>query len=71
MPEKKMAIPHIRTTFTASTTVIHSKEAMQPEDVEEDELILLFAEDLGINVSTNEEITPPICLYQPGEVAGS
>ena len=58
-----MVIPHIRTTFLASATVIHSEEAMQLEDVEEDELILLFAKDLVINVSTNKEITPPpICL---------
>ena len=51
--------------------VIRSEITVQPEDEEEDELILLFAEDLGINATTNEKIIPPpIRLCRLGEVAG-
>ena len=57
--------------FPASTMVICSEITVQPEDEEEDELILLFAEDLGINATTNEKIIPPpIRLCRLGEVAG-
>ncbi len=67
VPENSMVIPHIRTTFLALAMVIHSEETIQLEDEEEDELILLFAKDLKINVATNEEIIPPpIRLCEPG-----
>uniref|UniRef100_A0A2N9HUN7 Uncharacterized protein n=1 Tax=Fagus sylvatica TaxID=28930 RepID=A0A2N9HUN7_FAGSY len=71
VPEKRMFILHIRTTFSTSTMVICLEITVQPEDEEEDELILLFTEDLGMNAATNEKIIPPpIRLYRLGEVAG-
>jgi hypothetical protein len=42
-PEKKMVIPHIRTTFPASAM-------FQVDEGDVDELALLFAEDLDVNV---------------------
>ena len=45
--EKKMVIPHIRTTFLASAM-------FQVDGGEEDELALLFAEDLSINTTGAE-----------------
>jgi hypothetical protein len=46
-PEKKMVIPHIRTTFPASAM-------FQVDEGDVDELALLFAEDLNVNVITTE-----------------
>uniref|UniRef100_A0A2N9IX63 Uncharacterized protein n=1 Tax=Fagus sylvatica TaxID=28930 RepID=A0A2N9IX63_FAGSY len=70
MPEKNMVIPYIRTTFSAPTMVIHPDEIVKLEDEEEEELILLFAEDFEVNTATCEEIIPPpIRLYEPGEIA--
>uniref|UniRef100_A0A2N9F6L7 Integrase catalytic domain-containing protein n=1 Tax=Fagus sylvatica TaxID=28930 RepID=A0A2N9F6L7_FAGSY len=47
-PEKKMIIPHIRTTFPASAM-------FQVNGGSEDELALLFAENLSINTTGAEE----------------
>jgi hypothetical protein len=47
-PEEKMIIPHIRTTFPASAM-------FQVDGSDEDELALLFAEDLSIDTITIEE----------------
>jgi hypothetical protein len=54
-PEKKMVIPHIRTTFPASAM-------FQVDEGDVDELALLFAEDLSIDVITTEgdSTAPPI-----------
>uniref|UniRef100_A0A2N9GA71 Integrase catalytic domain-containing protein n=1 Tax=Fagus sylvatica TaxID=28930 RepID=A0A2N9GA71_FAGSY len=46
-PEKKMVIPHIRTTFPASAM-------FQVDEGDVDELALLFAEDLNVNAITTE-----------------
>ena len=46
-PEKKMAIPHIRTTFPASAI-------FQVDEGDVDELALLFTEDLNVNAITAE-----------------
>uniref|UniRef100_A0A2N9HK79 G-patch domain-containing protein n=1 Tax=Fagus sylvatica TaxID=28930 RepID=A0A2N9HK79_FAGSY len=46
-PEKKMVIPHIRTTFPASAM-------FQVDEGDVDELALLFAEDLSVNATTTE-----------------
>jgi hypothetical protein len=46
-PEKKMVIPHIRTTFPASAM-------FQVDEGDVDELALLFAEDLNVNAITVE-----------------
>jgi hypothetical protein len=46
-PEKKMVIPHIRTTFPASAM-------FQVDEGDMDELALLFAEDLSVNATTME-----------------
>uniref|UniRef100_A0A2N9G9T8 Integrase catalytic domain-containing protein n=1 Tax=Fagus sylvatica TaxID=28930 RepID=A0A2N9G9T8_FAGSY len=46
-PEKKMVIPHIRTTFPASAM-------FQVDEGDVDELALLFAEDLNVNATTVE-----------------
>jgi endogenous inhibitor of DNA gyrase (YacG/DUF329 family) len=55
-PEKKMVIPHIRTTFPASAM-------FQIDKGDVDELALLFTEDLSIDVITTEgdSTAPPIC----------
>jgi hypothetical protein len=52
MPKKNIVSPHIRTTFPAPAMVIHPDEIMKLEDEEEEELILLFAEDFGVNAAT-------------------
>ena len=54
-PEKKMVIPHIRTTFPASAM-------FQVDEGDVDELALLFTEDLSINAITTEgdSTAPPI-----------
>ena len=52
MPKKNIVIPHIRTTFPAPAMVINPDEIMKLEDEEEEELILLFAEDFGVNAAT-------------------
>uniref|UniRef100_A0A2N9IA67 Uncharacterized protein n=1 Tax=Fagus sylvatica TaxID=28930 RepID=A0A2N9IA67_FAGSY len=54
-PEKKMVIPHIRTTFPASAM-------FQVDEGDVDELALLFTEDLSIDVITTEgdSTAPPI-----------
>uniref|UniRef100_A0A2N9F0B5 G-patch domain-containing protein n=1 Tax=Fagus sylvatica TaxID=28930 RepID=A0A2N9F0B5_FAGSY len=54
-PEKKMVIPHIRTTFPASAM-------FQVDEDDVDELALLFTEDLSIDVITTEgdSTAPPI-----------
>uniref|UniRef100_A0A2N9FPV9 G-patch domain-containing protein n=1 Tax=Fagus sylvatica TaxID=28930 RepID=A0A2N9FPV9_FAGSY len=54
-PEKKMVIPHIRTTFPVSAM-------FQVDEGDEDELALLFTEDLSINVIATEgdSTAPPI-----------
>uniref|UniRef100_A0A2N9HVU2 Integrase catalytic domain-containing protein n=1 Tax=Fagus sylvatica TaxID=28930 RepID=A0A2N9HVU2_FAGSY len=46
-PERKMAIPHIRTTFPASAM-------FQVDEGDVDELALLFTEDLNVNAITTE-----------------
>jgi hypothetical protein len=46
-PEKKMVIPHIRTTFPAPAM-------FQVDEGDVDELALLFAEDLSVNATTME-----------------
>jgi hypothetical protein len=56
-PEEKMIIPHIRTTFPASAM-------FQVDGGDEDELALLFAEDLSIN-AIEEDSTAP--LIYPGQ----
>uniref|UniRef100_A0A2N9G1D0 Uncharacterized protein n=1 Tax=Fagus sylvatica TaxID=28930 RepID=A0A2N9G1D0_FAGSY len=62
-PEEKMIIPHIRTTFPASAM-------FQVDGSDEDELALLFAEDLSIDAITVEEdsTTPLIYPSQYGRV---
>ena len=50
-PEKKMIIPHIRTTFPASAM-------FQVDKGDVDELALLFTEDLSITLSPRKEILP-------------
>jgi hypothetical protein len=59
-----MVIPHIRTTFPTSAM-------FQVDGGDEDELALLFAEDLSINATTTEgdSTTPPIHHCRPGEDA--
>ncbi len=54
-PEKKMVIPHIRTTFPASAM-------FQVDEGDVDELALLFTEDLSISAITTEgdSTAPPI-----------
>uniref|UniRef100_A0A2N9EJT0 G-patch domain-containing protein n=1 Tax=Fagus sylvatica TaxID=28930 RepID=A0A2N9EJT0_FAGSY len=63
-PEEKMIIPHIRTTFPASAM-------FQVDGGDEDELALLFAEDLSINAieedSTAPLIYPGQCERTPGK----
>uniref|UniRef100_A0A2N9GU32 RNA-directed DNA polymerase n=1 Tax=Fagus sylvatica TaxID=28930 RepID=A0A2N9GU32_FAGSY len=46
-PERKMVIPHIRTTFPASAM-------FQVDEGDVDELALLFTEDLNVNAITTE-----------------
>uniref|UniRef100_A0A2N9GJ26 Integrase catalytic domain-containing protein n=1 Tax=Fagus sylvatica TaxID=28930 RepID=A0A2N9GJ26_FAGSY len=46
-PERKIAIPHIRTTFPASAM-------FQVDEGDVDELALLFTEDLNVNAITTE-----------------
>ena len=46
-PEKKMVIPHIRTTFLASAM-------FQVDEGDVDELALIFVEDLSVNTTTTE-----------------
>ena len=60
MPEKNIVIPHIRTTFATPAMVIHPDETVKLEDKEEEELILLFAEDFGVNTAACQEIIPPL-----------
>uniref|UniRef100_A0A2N9HUF4 G-patch domain-containing protein n=1 Tax=Fagus sylvatica TaxID=28930 RepID=A0A2N9HUF4_FAGSY len=54
-PEKKIVIPHIRTTFLASAM-------FQVDEGDVDELALLFTEDLSINAITTEgdSTAPPV-----------
>uniref|UniRef100_A0A2N9IK69 Uncharacterized protein n=1 Tax=Fagus sylvatica TaxID=28930 RepID=A0A2N9IK69_FAGSY len=61
-PEKKMVIPHIRTTFPASAM-------FQVDEGDVDELALLFTEDLSINAITAERdsAAPPA---HPGQYEG-
>ena len=71
LPVKSIVIPHIRTTFPPPAMVIHPDETVKLEDKEEEVLILLFAEDFGVNTATYEEtIPPPIRLCEPGEIVG-
>jgi hypothetical protein len=49
-PEKKMVIPHIHTTFPASAM-------FQVDGGNEDELALLFTEDLSINYNAPKILT--------------
>uniref|UniRef100_A0A2N9F574 G-patch domain-containing protein n=1 Tax=Fagus sylvatica TaxID=28930 RepID=A0A2N9F574_FAGSY len=62
-PEKKMVIPHIRTTFPASAM-------FQVDEGDVDELALLFAEDLDVNVIITEgdSMTLPVRSDQYEEV---
>uniref|UniRef100_A0A2N9HYS4 Reverse transcriptase domain-containing protein n=2 Tax=Fagus sylvatica TaxID=28930 RepID=A0A2N9HYS4_FAGSY len=60
---------HIKTTFPAPAMVIHPNETVKLEDKEEEELILLFAEDFGVNTAAFQEIIPPLIrLCEPGEI---
>jgi hypothetical protein len=62
-PEKKMVIPHIRTTFPASAM-------FQVDEGDVDELALLFAEDLDVNVIITEgdSMTLPVRSDQYEEI---
>uniref|UniRef100_A0A2N9F2H4 Reverse transcriptase/retrotransposon-derived protein RNase H-like domain-containing protein n=1 Tax=Fagus sylvatica TaxID=28930 RepID=A0A2N9F2H4_FAGSY len=61
-PEKKMVIPHIRTTFLASAM-------FQVDGGDKDELALLFMEDLSINTTSAEgdSTAPPSHRCQLGD----
>jgi hypothetical protein len=49
--------------------VIHPNEIVKLEDEEEEELILLFAEDFGVNTTAFQEIIPPLIrLCELGEI---
>jgi hypothetical protein len=62
-PERKMVIPHIRTTFPASAM-------FQVDEGDVDELALLFTEDLNVNAITAEGDSAafPVHADQHGEI---